>query len=67
MSARDQSHDAAAEYDRSIALAQAMPAVTERRRAIAGAWYRKLLELTVSFRVIEQEMNDDRIVNGRFS
>jgi len=40
------SHDLAAECDRLIALAEAMPAVTERRRAIAGSWYTRLLELT---------------------
>ena len=29
-----------------IALAEAMPAVAERRRAIAGSWYVRLLDLT---------------------
>ena len=29
-----------------IALAEAMPAVAERRRAIAGAWYDRVLDLT---------------------
>jgi hypothetical protein len=46
LSARDQSHNVAAKCDRLIALAQAMPAVSERRRAIALAWYEQLLELT---------------------
>lgn len=39
-------HDVAAECDRLVALAQAMPAVAERRRALTGAWYTQLLELT---------------------
>jgi hypothetical protein len=39
-------HDLAAECDRLVALAEAMPAVTERRRTIAGAWYTQLLDLT---------------------
>lgn len=41
-----ESHDVAAECDRLIVLAQAMPAVAERRRAIAGSWYTRLLDLT---------------------
>jgi hypothetical protein len=43
---RDASHDIAGECDRLIALAEAMPAVSERRRSIVGAWYDQLLELT---------------------
>jgi hypothetical protein len=39
-------HDVAAECDRLIALAEAMPAVAERRRALAGSWYVRLLDLT---------------------
>jgi hypothetical protein len=39
-------HPLAAECDRLIALADAMPAVAERRRAIAATWYAQLLELT---------------------
>jgi len=46
VSARTISHDLAAECDRLIALAEAMPAVTERRRAIVAAWYSQLLDLT---------------------
>lgn len=46
MSAPTASHDLATECDRLIALAQGMPAVAERRRAIAGAWYSQLLDLT---------------------
>jgi hypothetical protein len=40
------SHHHAAECDRLIALAEAMPAVAERRRALAAAWYVRLLDLT---------------------
>jgi hypothetical protein len=46
VSTHDFSHDLAAECDRLIALAEAMPAVAERRRAIAGAWYDRVLDLT---------------------
>jgi hypothetical protein len=39
-------HHVAAECDRLIALAEAMPAVAERRSAIAASWYVRLLDLT---------------------
>lgn len=43
---QEASHDLAAECDRLMALAEAMPAMSERRRAIVGTWYARLLELT---------------------
>ncbi len=46
MQLSDPSHDLAAECDRLITLADGMPAVADRRRAIAGAWYAQLLDLT---------------------
>lgn len=42
----DTPHELAAECDRLIALAEAMPAVVERRRALAGTWYGRVLDLT---------------------
>ena len=42
----DSPHDLATECDRLIALAEAMPAVVERRRALAGSWYGQVLDLT---------------------
>ncbi len=43
---RAAAHDLAAECDRLITIADGMPAVSERRRLIAGQWYAQLLDLT---------------------
>jgi len=42
----ERSHALAAECDRLITIAEGMPAVAERRRAIAATWYGELLDLT---------------------
>lgn len=65
MSARLSSYHLAAECDRLIALAEGMPAVTERRHVIARAWYSELLDLTqvASLETPEGERRLDTLVS----
>jgi hypothetical protein len=59
-------HDVAAECDRLIALADGMPALPERRRTIAGAWYSQVIELTQapSIETPDGEQRLDRLVSN---
>jgi hypothetical protein len=65
VTARNVSHDLAAECDRLIGLAESMPAVAERRRAIAGAWYAQLIELTQTASL--EAPNGERKLDGLVS
>lgn len=60
---QSETHELAAECDRLVAVADAMPAVAERRRAIAGAWYQKVIELAAqsSLETADGERELDRL------